>query len=73
MIKMAEILVRSAKGEAKIEILDEALNKIPAEDIVDIIYELLRFALEENPVEIIVETEKETIRAKLTAENLQLK
>jgi len=70
---MAEILVRSAKGEAKIEILDEALNKIPAKDIVDIIYELLRFALEENPVEIIVETEKETIRAKLTAENLQLK
>ncbi len=73
MIRMVEILVRNAKGEAKIEILDEALNKIPANDIADIMHELLRFALEENPVEIIVETEKETIRAKLTAENLQLK
>ena len=70
MIGMVEILVRNAKGEAKIEILDEALNKIPAKDIADIIHELLRFALEENPVEIIVETEQETIRAKLTAEKI---
>lgn len=70
MIKTAEIIVRNAKGEAKIEILDEAADKMPTNDLAEIIHELLNFALEENPVELIIETGQRITKGKLTIKDI---
>lgn len=70
MIKTAEIIVRNAKGEAKIEILDEAADKMPTNDLAEIIHELLNFTLEENPVELIIETDQRTVKGRISLTNI---